>query len=60
MGIDTHDVGGHIKGRERATRPSLKNCRLNRRLEQGMVLTVEPGCYFIKHLIEEALADEAK
>eukprot|EP00284_Hemiselmis_tepida_P008820 CAMPEP_0174918464 /NCGR_PEP_ID=MMETSP1355-20121228/3087_1 /TAXON_ID=464990 /ORGANISM="Hemiselmis tepida, Strain CCMP443" /LENGTH=516 /DNA_ID=CAMNT_0016163641 /DNA_START=48 /DNA_END=1595 /DNA_ORIENTATION=- len=60
MGIDTHDVGGYPKGAERAQRPGLRNIRLNRRLEEGMVVTVEPGCYFINHFIEEALSDEAR
>eukprot|EP00961_Rhodomonas_salina_P052313 702247-Rhodomonas_salina.6 len=41
-------VGGYPKGATRATRPGLKSLRNVRELKEGMVLTVEPGCYFIE------------
>ena len=31
-----------------------------RKLEEGMVITVEPGCYFGASLLEPALKDPAK
>lgn len=57
MGIDTHDVGGYLEGTARSTQPGLKSLRLHRTLEAGMVLTVEPGLYFIDYLLDEAFAN---
>jgi len=55
IGIDTHDVGGYLPGHpERITKAGLKSLRTARVLRAGMTITVEPGCYFIPSLIEEA------
>jgi Xaa-Pro dipeptidase len=46
LGLDTHDVGGYEFGMSRVQEPGLKSLRLGRLLEEGMILTVEPGLYF--------------
>ncbi|KAJ3079161.1 hypothetical protein HDU99_000140, partial [Rhizoclosmatium hyalinum] len=60
MGMDTHDVGGYPQGISRHSRPGLSSLRLNRPLKAGMVLTNEPGCYFIEALLVPALDDPVK
>ena len=59
LGIDTHDVGGYAPGTpHRSSRPGLRKLRTSRVIEEGMVLTVEPGCYFIDPLLDMAISDE--
>ena len=61
MGMDVHDMEGLGQiyvGFDDETRPNLEqfgtNClRMGRRLEQGFVVTDEPGIYFIPALIDE-------
>ncbi|XP_015955204.1 uncharacterized protein LOC107479593 [Arachis duranensis] len=55
LGLDTHDPGGYIKGLERRKEPGLKSLRTVRELQEGMVITVEPGCYFINALLCPAM-----
>lgn len=58
LGLDTHDVGGYPKGVERIERPGIKYLRMRRNLQPGMVITIEPGIYFIPALLKPALEDK--
>jgi len=61
MGMDVHEMEGLGQiyvGFDEETRPNLEqfgtNClRMGRRLQEGFVLTDEPGIYFIPALIDE-------
>lgn len=60
LGMDVHDMEGLGQiyvGFDEETRPNLEqfgtNClRMGRRLEEGFVVSDEPGIYFIPHLID--------
>ena len=52
-----HDVGGYCKGEKRSEEPGLRSLRLGRHLQAGMVVTVEPGCYFIDATLLPAMDD---
>jgi len=59
LGLQVHDVGGRQKdasGGEIARPYNHPFLRLTRKLEDGFVVTVEPGFYFIEQLLGEAKA----
>jgi Xaa-Pro dipeptidase len=57
LGLHVHDVGGHqqtAQGDERND-PGNPFLRLTRTLEEGMVITIEPGLYFIPMLLNNLI-----
>ena len=64
MGLDDHDMDelgekyvGYDDEIQRSEHPSCKACRMARRLQPGMVVSVEPGIYFIPALIDKWRAE---
>jgi Xaa-Pro dipeptidase len=59
LGLQVHDVGGFMASEEGgvATKPDgHRHLRLTRTLQAGMVVTIEPGLYFIPMLLDELRA----
>ena len=55
LGLQVHDVGGQLAdpdGRVGAPPTDYPSLRLTRRLQEDMVITIEPGIYFIDSLLE--------
>jgi Xaa-Pro aminopeptidase len=57
LGLDVHDMedlgdrAGYAEGRTRSTKPGDRYLRLDRDLEPGMLVTIEPGFYQIPRLL---------
>ncbi|KAH7120782.1 putative Xaa-Pro aminopeptidase [Dendryphion nanum] len=58
LGMDTHDTGGNANYKD-ADR-MFKYLRVRGNLPAGSVITVEPGIYFCRFIIEPYLEDEAQ
>lgn len=48
------------QGVERPKEAGFRSLRTTRLLEKDMVITCEPGCYFVDALLDRALADPTK
>jgi len=62
LGIQVHDVGGHMADHTGTQAPPPKaypHLRMTRKLEPGMVLTIEPGIYFIDMLLNKLRSSDA-
>jgi Xaa-Pro dipeptidase len=60
LGLEVHDVGGFMsspEGGDIARPEGHPYLRLTRVLQEGFVVTMEPGIYFIDQLLDEARAD---
>lgn len=58
IGLDVHDCGGYLgDATPRSKLPGLKSLRTTRTLKERMVITIEPGCYFIDTLLDAAFKD---
>ncbi|KAJ3044499.1 hypothetical protein HDV00_001926 [Rhizophlyctis rosea] len=60
IGLDVHDCGGYPKGVGRINEPGIRYLRMRRKLVAGMVVTVEPGVYFVEGILDAGLADPTK
>jgi len=56
LGMDTHDTGGHPNYEDKDK--MFQYLRVRGKLPEGSVVTVEPGIYFCKFIIEPYLEDE--
>ncbi|MCJ1485930.1 hypothetical protein MMC06_006105 [Schaereria dolodes] len=57
LGMDTHDTGGHANYEDKDS--MYKYLRVRGKLPAGSVITVEPGVYFCRFIIEPYLQNPA-
>lgn len=56
LGMDTHDTGGHANYQDKD--PMFRYLRVRGEVPAGAVITVEPGIYFCRFIVEPYLEDE--
>ena len=56
LGMDTHDTGGHPNDEDKDK--MFQYLRIRGELQEGSVVTVEPGIYFCRFIIDPYLSDE--
>ena len=62
LGIQVHDVGGHLANEDGDAAPPPDNyptLRFTRQIETDQVFTIEPGIYFIDSMIKSLRDDDA-
>ena len=60
LGLQVHDLGGHQideSGTIQSPNQNAPFLRLTRKLEENMVITIEPGLYFIPMLLDKMVAE---
>lgn len=61
IGLAIHDVGGYTPCcPPRRAEQGFNKLRTRRELSENMCLTIEPGCYFIEHILGEAKQNETQ
>lgn len=55
LGMDTHDTGGNANYADKD--PMFRYLRVRGTVPAGAVITVEPGCYFFRYIVEPFVKD---